>query len=231
MAKLFTHIIFSFSFLIISLTGCDAIFKRNIKEGIIVFEITYPETDAGDLMASLLPNEMILKFKNNITVGEFNAGMGIFKTSLIAYPDRKEIAHLVKIMNKKYVLLIDSTEINDLYSELPEMKIELIDETKVIAGYKCKKAIVTFKDKIKDEFSIYYTNEIDIKNPNWSSPFHEIDGVLLEYQLRKYNFEMRLTAKEVKQSKIDSSDFDIPSDYKMITQDEMDEIFEGFKEI
>ena len=61
-------------------------FHRNINEGHIVFEISYPETEVGDLMASMLPNEMILRFKENKTAGELVAGMGIFQSHLNQIP-------------------------------------------------------------------------------------------------------------------------------------------------
>ena len=214
-----------------SLFSCDSLFHRNIKEGMIEFKITYPETEAGDLMAGILPHEMVLKFKDNKTAGELSAGMGVFKTALIANPVTKVVTQLLKIMNKKYALVLDSNEITNLYSELPEMKIHFVDETKEIAGYKCNKAIVTFKDNIKEEFSIYYTNDIGISNSNWPTPFHEISGVLLEYQVRKYNYEMRLTAVKVTKAKIEDSVFDIPPDYEEISQEDMDKIFEGFSDI
>jgi len=224
-------LLIAFSLFLICLQSCETLFHKNIKEGIIVFDITYPDTETGDLMAGILPREMVLKFKNNKTIGELSAGMGVFKTSIIALPETKMVHQLLKIMSKKYVLAIDSTEIESLYSELPEMKIHFVDETKEIAGYKCHKAVVTFKDNIKEEFSVYYTDDIGIENSNWCTPFHEISGVLLEYQVRKYNYEMRLTAREVEKAEIDDSAFDIPPDYEEISQNGMDKIFESFQEI
>ena len=213
------------------LPGCDALFHEHISEGMIEFEISYPETEAGDLMAGLLPREMILKFKDSKTVGELSAGMGVFKTALIADPETRIVYQLLKIMSKKYVLKLDSNEIHQLYEELPDMKVHFTDETKEIAGYKCKKAVVTFKKNIKEEFSIFYTDDIAIKNSNWCTPFNEISGVLLEYHVRKYNYEMKLTAIKVVKVDIDDTEFEVPSDYEPISQDEMDKIFEGFKEI
>ena len=213
------------------LSGCDTLFHRNITEGMIEFEISYPETAAGDLMAGLLPREMILKFKNDKTIGELSAGMGVFKTALIADPETRMVHQLLKIMSKKYVLELDSNEIRDLYGELPVMKVHFTDETREIAGYKCHKAIVTFKNNIKEEFSIFYTNDIGIKDSNWCTPFNEISGVLLEYHVRKYNYDMKLTAIKVSRAEVDDVDFSVPADYEQISQDEMDKIFEGFKEI
>ncbi|PCH92025.1 MAG: hypothetical protein COB85_08595 [Bacteroidetes bacterium] len=157
--------------------------------------------------------------------------MGVFKTALIADPSTRIVHQLLKIMSKKYVMELDSNEIHQLYGELPEMKVHFTDETKEIAGYKCHKAVVTFKNNIKEEFNIFYTDEIDIENSNWCTPFNEIKGVLLEYHVRKYNYEMKLVATKVTKADIDANDFVVPSDYEQISQDEMDKIFEGFKEI
>jgi hypothetical protein len=217
--------------LLLFFSGCDTIFNRNISEGSIEFEITYPETDAGDLMAGILPNQMLLRFKDGRTAGSIGTPMGIFKMELLAFPETRTVFHLVKLMNQKYALRVDSSEIESLYSELPEMKIHFVDSTKEVAGYECKMAIVTFKDNIKEEFSIFYTDEIDLDNSNWFTPFHEISGVLLEYQLRKYNYEMRLTATKVVSEDIEESYFVVPDDYVEIDQDGMDKIFEEFRDI
>ena len=120
------------------------------------------------------------------------------------------------------MLELDSNEIRDLYGELPVMKVHFTDETREIAGYKCHKAIVTFKNNIKEEFSIFYTNDIGIKDSNWCTPFNEISGVLLEYHVRKYNYDMKLTAIKVSRAEVDDVDFSVPADYEQISQDEMD---------
>ena len=111
------------------------------------------------------------------------------------------------------------------------MAIIKTNDTKEIVGYTCKRAIVKFEGNIKEEFSIYYTDEISIANSNWCTPFRDITGVLLEYEVRKYNYEMRLKAVEIVKEEIDNSYFDIPDDYESIGKEEMDKIFEGFKEI
>ena len=227
--KYFYLLLIPFAFALMS--GCGVLFHKDIDEGVIEFEISYPATEAGDLMAGLLPREMTLKFKDGKTIGELSAGMGVFKTALIADPETRTVHQLLKIMSKKYVLELDSNEIHQLYGELPEMKVHFTDETKEIAGYKCHKAVVTFKNNIKEEFSIFYTNDIDIEDSNWCTPFNEISGVLLEYHVRKYNYEMKLTAIKVTKIDIDDADFIVPSDYIQISQDEMDKIFEGFQDI
>jgi len=221
----------SFIIVVFIVDGCKSIFYKDVNEGVIEFDITYPNNEAGELLAAFLPDEMTLKFKDDKTVGTFSAGMGVFKATMISDPATKTVHQLFKVLKEKYVHEFDSSQINTLFTELSESKIKFVDETKEIAGYKCKKAIVTFKDNIKEEFSVYYTDDIDIKNSNWFTPFHEIDGVLLEYQVRKYNYEMRLVAKEVKSEEIDDSAFDVPEGYLNVGASEMERILEQYKNI
>ncbi|MBL7888532.1 MAG: hypothetical protein JNL24_03205, partial [Bacteroidia bacterium] len=130
--------------------------------------------------------------------------------------------------NKKFSLVQSEAEIkkeNEQYA----MEIIPTKEMKVIAGYNCKKAHVKLKDEFGTEFDIFYTDELDIKNPNFANPYNMIDGVLMEYQLKKFGLEMRFTAKMVKPEEIEDSTFELPTDYKPISQQEMNELFEGLQ--
>lgn len=203
--------------------------KKDISEGVIEYTIVYPKMDENDIMlASMMPKSMNMKFKENNTVSELKTGAGVFQTKFINQNKNKKLIHLVKMVNSKYGLILDSTEIYDSYAKMVDgMRIEKTQETKEIAGYKCYKAKVTF-DHPENNFDIYYTNEIKIDNPNWCTPFHQIDGVLMEYQLENYNILMRLTAESVVEADVDAGEFEMPGDYQEITQSEMEEKFLDF---
>lgn len=237
-ARIYLYILFIpvLLFFLIWLSACNNVSEqKRLTEGIITFEISYPNTDPGNILAGMLPNEMLLKFSGNNMVTEFNAGMGLIKIMLIANADSGRISQLLKIMNKKYVYSVDSSRVSELYEELPEMTVELTDETKEIAGYLCKKAVVTIKirspkDTLKETHNIFYTQQLNVPEPNWCTPFKEIDGVLLEYQIMRYNIEMKFTAKSIMPANLDSTEFLIPDDYVGITKEEMDRLFESFKQ-
>lgn len=185
--------------------------------------------DDNDIMfASMMPKNMKMKFKDNNTVNELKTGAGVFQTKFINQSKNKQLIHLVKLVNSKYGLILDSTEIYESYAKQNDgMKIEKTQETKEIAGYKCYKAKITF-DHPENNFDVYYTTEIEIKDPNWCTPFHEIEGVLMEYQLENYNILMRLTAESVSFEEIDAGEFEMPDDYEQISQKEMEEKFLDF---
>lgn len=197
-----------------------------ISEGIIEYKAT--PVDPDNAMAALAPSKMTLKFKDNFEEAEMTAGMGLFATSFISDPAKKQFIQLVKLINQKFALVIAGDSVKKEVDSDPKPIIEPTNEKKIIAGYNCVKAKVSYADKSIPGFDIWYTKELNIQNPNWSTPFHDIDGVLLEYQLKRYGLELRFTCTSVSKASVDESLFQLPSDYKIITSKEMAKKFEGF---
>lgn len=221
-------IIIAFCFGLFSSSCRELIDEKYISEGIIEYQVTYPKSNDAGFMAGLMPETMYFKFKKDKIALDLSGGMGMFKTSFVSDFENHTLLQLVKMMNKKYAILFHSTEIDAMNNEIPKMNIEFVDAKKVIAGYECKKAVITFPDDKNVSFDVFYTNDINLKTPNWSTQYKEIDGVLMEYQMTRYNIEMKFTAKYVVKQSIEDSDFEIPEDYKIISRKEMDNLFSNF---
>ncbi len=206
--------------------GCKTSNEKYISEGTIEYDAVV--IDQSNPMASLAPGKMTIRFKDNKSSVEMSAGMGLFRTTFISNPETKSLTQLVKLLNKKFLLVQNEQEIKKENEAYP---IEIIPtkETKLIAGYNCIKAHAKFKDNSAPEFDFYYTKELDIQNPNFANPFNAIDGVLMEYQMKKFGLEMKFTVKSVKKETIDDTIFELPSDYKKISQQEMNTLFEGLQ--
>lgn len=199
---------------------------KEVSEGYIEFEAA--AVDPNNPMADLAPSKMIVKFKDHKSVAEMSAGMGLLTISFVSDYNTKTFTQLVKLLNKKYASVANADEIQREISD-SKIKIQKTNETKLIAGYRCKKAVISFEDNSQPPFDVYYTDEIELEKPNWSNEFSEIDGVLMEYQLKRYNLELRFTAHKVVKSNIEDSDFETPGDYKVISQKELDDLFVGMQ--
>jgi hypothetical protein len=204
-----------------------------ISEGTIQYKVTYPYLDSNNVLQRFLPAAMTMHFKNDKIHAEFLAGFGLFKTGFISDSKTMKMSYLLKLINVKYTSHYNQESAKILYSDFPKYKIVLTEETKVIAGYQCKKVIVDFIDEDVPDFSAYYTYDIKIKKPNWSSPLSEIDGVLLEYELEKYNLRMHLTADKIIGGEIADELLSIPKDYEEIPNTKMNnkirETFQNFQ--
>ena len=193
-----------------------------ISEGAITYDAEVVDTD--NPMASLAPSKMVIKFKNNRSTAEMSAGMGLLSTSFISNPDTKTFTQLIKLMNKKFSVVQNSAEIKK-ENELYNLEVIPTKQTKMIAGYNCKKVIIHYKGGDPSDYDVYYTTGLDIKNANFANPYYMIDGVLMEYKIKKFGLEMKFTAKSVAKQEIEDSEFELPKDYKKITEAEMTDLF------
>lgn len=215
----------------ISLNSCKQIqHKERIKEGYIEYDIEYLDNSMDSFMKGLLPKKMIIKFKNNNTINKIEGFSGIVSfTHIQNFRDKKNVT-LVKVLNKKYKYIEKLNENSMFFEDLPGIKIELMDTTVEICGFKSKKAKITTPDSSVEPFYIYYTDDIIINNANAQTPFKSIKGVLLEFQIKLYDMPMKLTASKVQEAKISSEDFKIPEGYDSINKKTMIEIIELLKQ-
>lgn len=219
--------------MLLLLTGCDGnLFKHGITEGEIEYEVTYPEMDPDNVLADFMPDVMSMKFKDNKVFNELSAGMGMFKTNFIYDCENHTMDHLVKLINKKYVTHFDintADQVNDLYHEF---SIIPLNGTITIAGYECQRALIVFNDINNTSFYLHYTDKISIEDANWSNPFREIPFVMLEYSVKRNGIAMHFKATKVKEAEVADDVFTIPSEYQVITYEEMERelnnIFESF---
>jgi hypothetical protein len=194
-----------------------------VKEGVIEYDITYPKVDPNSMMVSGLPSKAFLRFKNNNMVNDMSGMMGLISITYISNQTTKKVAQTLTLINKKYVSDISTDEMkqmNDSYlTGITQGK-----NTEVIAGLKCKEAIVKLVNG--EEVHVFYTNEIGIKNPNWSNPYSKIDGVMMDFTMERYGLAMHLKAKSVLAQKVDDAAFDIPDDHKKISFAELEKILQ-----
>jgi hypothetical protein len=203
--------------------------EKYISEGIIEFKIVYPQSDDNSLLVGLLPDKLQVKFKDDKVALDMTGGMGMFRIILVSNPETHTATQMVKMLNKKFAIEYSKEEVDLLFSN--QFEINTIEyntgQDSVIAGYLCKKATVHCKIP-KKSYDIYFTEDMNIKNPNWANPYKEIEGMLLDYPIKMYNIEMHLTNPVVIKESIDDSLFVLPKDYKLITKEEMDNLFLNF---
>jgi hypothetical protein len=207
------------------LSACKYANPKYINEGIIEYDAKV--VDENHPMAGLAPGKMTVKFKNNMFAAEMSS-MGVFTTTFIANANKKTLTQLVKVFNVKQACIDDE---KTMQKENEEYKLEFkeTNEIKEIAGYKCKKVIATRADDPTVKFDVYYTEEMNLVNPNFSNPYAKIKGMLMEYRLKKFGLEMTFTALGVKKEDIPDEEFELPAYYKVISKKEMDEFFKSIQ--
>ncbi|MDQ3111236.1 MAG: hypothetical protein M3R17_15210 [Bacteroidota bacterium] len=204
--------------------ACSDFFKKDLKEGVIEFKAE--AVDSKEHASMTVPDKMVVKFKNGFVAAELEAGLGFAKMKFISDPVKKEFRSQVFFFEKKQSTM-DSTELKKTNYYLPDYDVVYGKKVKQIAGYSCKNATIKFKDG-SPSYEIWYTKDISINNPNWSNAYYKVDGVLMDYRLKKYGLELHFTATSVSEATIDDSYFTIPAEFEPVKNADLEKMFEGF---
>lgn len=217
---------FSVVFLLVTIFSANSFAQKKGKpfKGIITYSISYEAEDLDPSQKAQLPSEMKMYIKDGIIKQESLSGMG--KQSSVADYNKKTQMILIDMMGNKVAIKVSKEDVEKGLKEGPKTTIEASTETKEIAGMKCKKVEVT--DDKENTFDFYYTEDINVEEPNWATPYKEIKGILLEYSTA-LNEEITAIykAKSITKGKVKKGDFIIPSGYKELTPDEAKAMFGG----
>ncbi len=178
------------------LTACKKdTYSGKYENGLIEYKITYLENELKDISPALLPKKMKLEFSPYYSTNTIEGFMGFFKLNSHTDFKHRRCSTILEVLNKKYLFKGKKGESMCCFDENPGMQIEFTNDTKEIAGLKGRRVIITLPEK-GENFDIYYTDEIAIENPNSTNPYHQIDGVLLEFQLKLEFLKMQFTAEK-----------------------------------
>ncbi len=205
-------------------SGCRNASDKIMDEGVIEFDVT--AVDPNHPWAGMIPSTATLKFKDDKFLMEMST-MGMFTTTFICDQEGKTLTQMVKFLDIKQACIEKENEIKK-ENETYKVKYEETAETKVIAGYKCKKIKVIMVDDPTVKFEAYYTKDMGAENVNDLSPYNGVKGMLMQYRLKKMGLELQFTAKSVKKADITDNIFEIPAYFKIVDKAEIEKIFQQF---
>ena len=198
----------------------------NAGEGEIVYKITYDKDFEDHHFSFLYPEEMTLFFKDNCQRLCFKGAKGLYSFEFIYGNELDTVFTMLKIPLFQKKLVVPTCGKNlFIFSELPHERITVfLDDTKEIAGLIAKKATLKSIYENVPDIEIWYSDEIPIEEPNKYTPFHKILGVPLESKIIYNNVSFNFKAHKITSKKISEDIFKAPTDYKLTTIEEIEEL-------
>jgi hypothetical protein len=193
--------------------------------------ITYSITPVGTVepaLAAQLPKSSTMSIKETKSKTETAQGPAVITE--ITNGTTKVYTILLDMPTGKYCLKLTEDSIRKGLDKKLTATVKFEDSTKVIAGYTCKKAVLTFKDVDGTETTetIFYTEEIGGKDFNFNNEYYLIPGLMMEYiKNAGMDITLKYTVSEVKKGKISDKIFMTPDDFKELTPEEAKKIFGG----
>ncbi len=199
-------------------TSTQAQKKSKNAEGKIVYEITL-DGEVEGMMAAMLPSEIVMKFKGSKCRTEMATAMA----ENITLSDQKDPSAgliLLDVMGSKYAMKVDPAKVEEQKKSLPEFEVINTTETKEIAGFACKKAIMKNKSN-NEETYIYYSEELPYLENSLTSQYKNINGMPLEFNTKLNGITMTIRAKSIEKIKIADAEFVATSEYKLVTEEQL----------
>jgi len=201
--------------------GCSTKDKgESINQGRLEYRITYETDSAHRKLVDLLPHRMKLIFNQDSAVNIMEGFMGMYKLNSITYFRPKKCITLLRVPKYSFLYTGKKGEPMCCFDPLDNMIVQRTDETKEILGFHCRKADISFPDS-DYTYSVYYTNDFNIKNPNSTNPYKKIEGVLMEFELNMYYFRLHFSADKFLPVTKNDMNFSIPKNYKELSRDQM----------
>lgn len=184
-----------------------------------------PEFDAQ--IAMMEGSTMKMYFKDGNLRQETSMG-GLIKNTTISNAETKETLILMDGMMGKFAAKTKLDDVAEAENAEEKLEIEFVDQTKEIAGFTCKKAIIYDADGNENIF--WYTEEIAVPENGGKYMKQGIPGMALEFSVVQPQVTMTFSAtefsKKVKNPK-EKFDMTIPEGYTEKSFDDFQKMMGG----
>ncbi len=197
--------------------------SRTGFRGTINYNVTYPGSRIDYATQEALPASVRVTANNNLVKQEMRGGE--LEQIQISNSEDETVDVLLEIMGEKYHIQKNREDVLASLNRLPQPEFEFTGEVKEILGYTCQKVRAVTYDDFGEEYVsvIYFTEEIDGKPFNFNLPYKDIPGLMLLFEIRTGDINMRYEAENINSRRRSTGrrNFNIPSGYKTITYEEL----------
>jgi GLPGLI family protein len=198
--------------------------RAQMSEGHVSYtiEATTDNPDMQMAVGMLQGSTMEVYFKDKQTRSEMKMG-AMMTITTVTDESTKEVLMLMSGMMGNTAVKSTIEELDQRKEEQPEYEVTLIDETKEISGYLCKKAIITTEGM---ESVFWYTDQISVAKGGQSYLNSDVPGYPMQFEINNQGMKMTMTVVKVedkldKKKAADLFKMEVPSGYKEMTLEDL----------
>ncbi len=192
--------------------------QKIISEGILVYNISIQTGEKEPNMADMLDGAKTTVFiKGNQTRSEMLSGLGSESTIHDAKTGSGVI--LKDYSGQKLMITLSQNDWEKKNQKYEGLTYDITDETTMIAGYNCKKAIAKLNDGTS--FIVYFSPDLKVANKEYDYPFKTLPGLAMQYEWQSGKMNFKYTLSQISFDPVPASKFDIPnSGYRVLSFEE-----------
>lgn len=211
--------------LLVLLSGSAPLNAQDFTEGRILYDITFPELDMDEATRGSLPRESVVYVKGDLTRTDLNVGPRMSSTSIYNYKSG-EVTALTEFMDSKTYIVMTPGK-GPVPAQNNNQLTVFASDRKTIAGFECKRAVMKNKDNVSS--NLYYTDRIKARLAV-NVQFPGVDGFPMEFMVDQNGLKMMFSVRQVIQEPVSDSVFSIPSDYRLVTPNDLMQIYKSVED-
>ncbi len=210
---------------ILILSSCNKYGGRDLEQGEIHYDVSF-KGHVSTMPRELMPKNLIVSFKNDKIVYELISPFGNSGIINLANPSKDIYDTYLSLFTLKFFYPSQPGEIYPGFESMRGIDIRKTSKTSVICGFNCKHAEVTFPFDRSKVYNIWYTTEIPVSKPNASTPFQEIDGVLMNFFFFIGSSEFHFEAQNVYKKEIPDKTFERREKFKRVSKKDINKFID-----
>ncbi len=192
--------------------------QKTLTEGTLVYNMSV-ETGSGEpkiadmfdgatttinLRGPMSRTELVSSLGREATIHDAAKGTGVV---------------LKDYSGQKLMITLTAQDWADNNKKYDGIVFENTNETQIIAGFNCKKAIAKLKNGTS--FIVFYTTEVNLANKSYDEQFKTLPGLPVQYEMQSGNMKLKFTLASINYNPVPASKFEIPtSGYRVLSYDE-----------
>jgi len=213
--------LFFVCFILQLLIGCTRIPLYGYIEGIVEYDVSYPEFNKeGNIVNAFFPKKAKTYFTRNKTLTEISSAFNLFRIAIVSDAEEKKVRAYLKIMNKRIWTEYDSTQIIKKLSEYPPFIVaDKIDNVVGCNQITCSLYKIVFLKPFVPDFDLMASTKIRAGNVFWATPFKDIKGFLLKYQIYYFGLLMSFSCSGISSTSVSNDMFAHDNSYEKVPVD------------
>jgi GLPGLI family protein len=210
---------------IIQFAAVFAFAQKTISEGTMIYDIVIQSGNKEPQIADALDGGTITTYiKGGQSRSDMVSALG--KETTIHDTKTGNAVILKEYSGQKLMITLTKANWEAKNKAYDDIKFEFIAETKIVAGYNCKKAIASMPGG--KSIVVYYAPDLVITNKEYNSTFKSLPGLALQYEYESGAMKYKYTLSKINFDPIPASKFDFPkSGYRVMTYEENQKMRKG----
>lgn len=192
--------------------------QKVMSEGTLVYTISVQTGNKEPQMADMFDGASTTVYlKGSQSRSDMVTALG---TSSTIYDSRTGNGAVLKeYSGQKLLIKMNRQNWLDKNKKYEGISFTTTNETKVIAGYTCKKAIAKLSDGTS--FTVFYTTDLSTENKDFDYQFKTLPGLALEYESTVGSLHVKYTVSKLNFDPVPAQKFALPvAGYRELTYEE-----------